>query len=103
MAGVAERKPDASGAKASRTNGSQQNGRRHASRLIERPTLKVEPTARRANPDPSAPAVVPGGDLNFAPERVPPDDDGQRWPVFLGKIIWVESRADADDAAGGAE
>ena len=39
-----------------------------------------------AFPDRRRPQTVPEGDWDFDPERLPPDDPQQDWPVFLGRI-----------------
>jgi hypothetical protein len=36
--------------------------------------------------DPRAPREVPAADLQFTPDRLPPDDPLQEWPVFLGAL-----------------
>jgi len=37
-------------------------------------------------PERRQPEGVPPDDLRFSPDRVPPNDPGRRWPVFLGQL-----------------
>jgi len=37
-------------------------------------------------PERRQPEGVPPDDVRFAPDRVPPNDPGRRWPVFLGQL-----------------
>lgn len=61
-------------------------GSRPPTRLrVEKPVVIPKFTAERRAPD-----------ANVSPERPPPDDPTQEWPIFLGKIEW--RAADADPA-----
>lgn len=54
-------------------------------RRIEQPTLvytEADPSAQGRR----APDDVPSGNLDFGPERTPPDDLQESWHVFLGRV-----------------
>jgi hypothetical protein len=54
-------------------------------RVVEQPVLRYTvPDLDR--PDRRKPATVPEGDVNFGPDRTPPDDPIEDWPVFLATV-----------------
>lgn len=66
-------------------NGCSQPGELAFDRWQEEPLIYFE------KPDPTftdsrQPKSVPEADRNFAPQRHPPDDPQQDWPVFLGQV-----------------
>ena len=61
---------------------------RRRRRLVPR---RGQPLLRYTVPDPDEtdrrrPATVPEGDRDFGPERTPPDNPIDDWPVFLGSV-----------------
>jgi len=54
-------------------------------RWQEQPQLRLD-VPDPAFPNRREPESVPVGDLTFPPERTPPDDPVQDWPVFLGQV-----------------
>jgi hypothetical protein len=65
-------------------------------RWADEPAIQLRKRTERRSTSPSMPDEVPAGDLDFSPDRPPPDDPEDRWPVFLGRIDYRDGKWEVD-------